>query len=174
MQCSTWLLDELSSIFQVQCTKAGDLREKTQTPQENHNNAETKPGQDTEGQCSIAELIGRLTSRASVPDLSPGGLVVQMDGAGSLFGISSFIANLNDSPAVLLHRPMQRRRLWRRATTVMDCARFEWRLGQHAGMSWPVLAPFPSREQKTAPRASPRHLYRSLSGQCGQIDQMGP
>lgn len=36
-------------------------REKTQTPQKSHSNAETKPGQDTEGQCSTAELIGRLT-----------------------------------------------------------------------------------------------------------------
>lgn len=43
-----------------------DSCEKIETPQKNHNNAETKPGQDTEGQCSNAELIGRLTMLVSV------------------------------------------------------------------------------------------------------------
>lgn len=43
-----------------------EICEKTETPQKNHNNAETKPGQDTEGQCSNAEPIGRLTMLVSV------------------------------------------------------------------------------------------------------------
>lgn len=55
-----------SQGLSVQCREAGDLREQTQTPQKGHKSAETKPGQDTEGQCSIAELIGRPTRLVSV------------------------------------------------------------------------------------------------------------
>lgn len=68
--------------------------EKFPDPQKNHNNAETKPGQDTEGQCSIAELIGRLTTRDSASDFQIGGLLDHVHGSGSLFGISSFLRGL--------------------------------------------------------------------------------
>lgn len=58
-------LDSLSFSMLYTVDKL-ENREKTQTPQKSHSNAETKPGQDTEGQCSTAELFGRLMRLVSV------------------------------------------------------------------------------------------------------------
>lgn len=89
------MLDGLPVSTQDQCREeAGDLRKNFPDPQKNHNNAETKPGQDTEGQCSNAELIGRLTTRYSASDFQIGGLLDHIHGSGSLFGIPSFSPSL--------------------------------------------------------------------------------